>query len=192
MTEEVIEIVVDDREEHLHAALRAIDTTDFKLHKERLKVGDLLIQTKVKDTVNIRVVLERKRMDDLLNSVFDGRLKRQMTAMNEMCVTTQAEVVLLREGDIEWHIMQQHACTETAMYNLIYSRMLDVLRADDHVYIIQTPSVTTSALLLHRYARKFRSCPQQTEPVVSCFEGALRSRVNKNDITSPSREGNVK
>ena len=201
MSEEVIEIVVDDREEHLHAALRAIDTTDFKLHKKRLKVGDVLIQTKVKDTVNIRVVLERKRMDDLLNSVFDGRLKRQMTAMNEMCVTTQAEVVLLLEGDIEWHIrrrvaqrqrQQQHACTETAMYNLIYSRMLDVLRGDDHVYVIQTPSVTTSALLLHRYARKFRSCVQQTEPVVSRFEGALRSRVNENDITSPSREGNVK
>ena len=73
---------MDDREEHLHAALRAIDTTDFKLHKKRLKVGDVLIQTKVKDTVNIRVVLERKRMDDLLNSSFDRRLKRQMTAMN--------------------------------------------------------------------------------------------------------------
>ncbi len=84
-----VRVVMDDREKapELERVLRGAE--DFELGRERLRVGDYV--------VGDRYCFERKRVEDFLNSVVDGRLFRQAEALRN----GDLRPVLIVEGGME-------------------------------------------------------------------------------------------
>lgn len=78
-------ITIDDRESHLQQALRdAVQlygkAAQFDVHVDRLVLGDV---TLMGGGSNLHMVVERKRHDDLMASLIDGRLQEQQQRLLE-------------------------------------------------------------------------------------------------------------
>ena len=73
--------VFDDRESTLQGAfeVRTKERPDVRIERRRLEMGDVVIGT---EQAPVAVIVERKEVTDLMNSLFDGRLAEQCDRMS--------------------------------------------------------------------------------------------------------------
>ena len=74
-------ITFDDRERALYAAFSALPVPlleNFCTTRERLALGDIHIHDQT-----LEIIIERKRVDDLMASLFDGRLVEQSQRLRQ-------------------------------------------------------------------------------------------------------------
>lgn len=87
-----LRIFVDDRESRSRIAELLEATGNTRIIRKRLKIGDYLIEG--------RVIVERKRIQDFLASLCDGRLFRQATAL---AASGLRALIILEGAGSEWH-----------------------------------------------------------------------------------------
>lgn len=110
----VVQATFDDRERELVAAFKAVlagldRAADFPITVTRLPLGDVQLVGEG----GVRVLVERKRDDDLMASLFDGRLEEQSARLGAWCAADDRHwVVVLVENhhtnqqsniNVPWH-----------------------------------------------------------------------------------------
>lgn len=114
-------IQVDDREAHTQAALALAGHPEVQLRIARLSMGDYLVDN--------RLLVERKFLPDLLNSIEDGRLFRQAHAL----VQSKQPSLIILEGTsahLAGRKMRREAI-QGALLTLSLGMGLPILRAAD-------------------------------------------------------------
>ena len=110
----------------------------------RSRVPDLAVEMAELATADYvlspAVMVERKTVDDLVNSLKFGRLFEQLARLQLAC----SRPILLIEGDLD---RRRSQIKDEALTGLI-SRLL----VHDGIYIAQTANTTATAALLHRMA----------------------------------------
>lgn len=130
--------VIDDRETSLLGVAlpaKAIRT----VVRERLTLGDILLKDAASGTA--QVLMERKRMDDLLASSKTGHLMEQMERMDACNLET-------------WLIVERHpeGLADDQRHH-VFSWLIETLtRPNNHVRVMQTNSVTDTWLFVQQRA----------------------------------------
>ena len=123
-----LRIIVDEREKK-SGIPKLLDTIGIKTEIKTLMVGDYI--------VGPETVVERKSIQDLLSSIFDGRLFDQCNRLKEHFQFP----ILLIEGNVD----EIDSITENP---LIFYGALSTIAVDFKIPIIPTPSAIHTAKLL--------------------------------------------
>ena len=102
----MLSVAFDDREHTLYAAFtkRTTQRADIVAESRRLDMGDVLIQKTTPDKGTREgpvIIVERKQVHDMMNSLFDGRLAEQCSRMRQYQLEQSAGevwIVLVVEG----------------------------------------------------------------------------------------------
>lgn len=87
-----MKLVIDSRESHLNAALKGNEN----IEKRQLTIGDAML---IDEEGMVQIIIERKTVDDLANSIYDGRYNEQ-SARLDSCGTPNHNIIYLIEGSI--------------------------------------------------------------------------------------------
>lgn len=151
----------DDRERSLVETFRrrvsAASAVPVSVAVERLALGDVIVTAG-----NVRVVVERKILTDLVASVFDGRLAEQHRRLVEYQRTADAAVwvVVLVEGALTAETFRRSAQLSDGRYRLCVGTQLRLAmesRPDERRLFLRTSSEEETAevlLALHHRAAK--------------------------------------
>ena len=113
-------VVVDDREVKTGISARALEDQGFQVEIRRLKVGDYLLDN--------QVLVERKTLMDLFQSIKDGRLFSQIGRLQE---TTCSHKALILEGTTGTfpHWRRRRDAVQGALITISFFYGLPVLRS---------------------------------------------------------------
>ena len=140
-----IEIVLDERERDLFAAMQGI-TTGISIKHEVMPIGDaaLCLCPPGTDAPTLLQIYERKSVSDLLASIQDGRYKEQSFRMLGSLPLPPHNMVYLIEGPLVKDAKRRQRVF-SAMTSIQYFKGMSVMR---------TGSVAETAELLLRTAEK--------------------------------------
>ena len=137
-----IRLFVDSREASVIAILR--DLCAFET--QNLDVGDFIICEN--DPTHPFIIIERKTLDDLKSSIFDGRYREQKQRLMAMRNETNCHISYIIEGKCE----KKEKNIEGAIVNMS-------LR--DNVKIFETPSVEETANFVASLCKRFSEDPSK-------------------------------
>ena len=138
MAENKIKIVVDSRELRSNVAKKLYEL-GVEIQSEPLEVGDFLLSDEV--------AVERKTVDDFLQSIIDGRLFSQLSHM----VTCFAKPIVIIEGEEDIYTLRQ-------IHPNAIRAAIAAIAVDFRVPIISSQSEEETALFLYTIAKR-----EQTE-----------------------------
>ena len=141
-----LRIIVDERERK-SGIPKLLDTIGIKTEIKTLMVGDYI--------VGPETVVERKSIQDLLSSIFDGRLFDQCNRLKEHFQFP----ILLIEGNVD----EIDSITENP---LIFYGALSTIAIDFKIPIIPTPSAIHTAKLLVSLCSKKESIKSNQPTIV--------------------------
>jgi ERCC4-type nuclease len=132
-----MKIVIDYRENKLIRALNSLFEVNEKLKdiiilNENLEIGDIIIKD---DNDNIKIIIERKTIDDLLSSIKDGRYSEQSLRLNSV-EHHNHNIIYLIEGNIGFNNKQM---IYSSIFSLNYYKGFSVYRSlsiEETAYII--------------------------------------------------------
>ncbi|MFW9853147.1 MAG: ERCC4 domain-containing protein, partial [Candidatus Thorarchaeota archaeon] len=131
--EGVLKIICDSRERNT-VVIKELINKGIELGFERLEFGDYICSD--------QVIVERKTVEDFVNSIFDKRLFSQSKILVESC----AKPVIILEGDLNLYSSSLHP---HAIAGAIAS-----LITDFRIPIVYTKSQKETAELLYIFARR--------------------------------------
>jgi len=178
MIEEILEIVVDDREsEEIKNAIEFIindpQFKHFKITSERLKTCDLILRTKTRiGTVGI----EFKRGDDFVDSFLDGRYPNQVIQMKNQ--EHLDNLIFILVGDIK-EVFSKRNINPSAYYGgvgaLCTKYGCSVLNVpDDFSAVMQSFYIFKHSNLVPRITPKMNikiNTQERQIASISCIEG---------------------
>jgi len=188
-----IEIVLDERERDLYAAMQS-ETTEISIKHEVMPIGDaaLSLCSPGTDAPTLLQIYERKSVSDLLASIQDGRYKEQSFRMLGSVPLPPHNMVYIIEGPLTKDAKKRQRVF-SAMTSIQYFKGMSVMR---------TASVAETAELLVRTAEKMerdwndpikQKERKQTDPVgyatVVATGGALAAI--KSDNITPDNIGEL-
>ena len=132
-----MKIVIDYRESKLIRALNSLFEVNEKLKdiiilNENLQIGDIIIKD---DNDIIKIIIERKTIDDLLSSIKDGRYSEQSLRLNSV-EHHNHNIIYLIEGNIGFNNKQM---IYSSIFSLNYYKGFSVYRSlsiEETAYII--------------------------------------------------------
>lgn len=169
MTEHNVEIVFDTRERYLIEAFRQ-KYPDTPHEVEQLSIGD--IHFKVDGT--LKVVIERKTLDDLSASIMDHRWQEQKKRLGEL------------EGIQAMYIMEgmEKSNKKGISYDTLISAMWStIVRDKQHVF--RTCNLQETALSVHLIYNKLlkhQGSGQENSAIVSQLSGNKKALYTKDNI----------
>ena len=114
--EEVIEIIADDRE---NAVAKTLSRLDLTVNKKRLEVADFLVSD--------RTAVERKEVEDFVDSIVDNRLFEQIQELHQF-----NRPIIIVEGDNLYGHRDVHPnAIRGAMASIAVDHEIPVLWSDD-------------------------------------------------------------
>ena len=125
-------IIADKSETRSRVPGKLADYPDLAISMAELSAGDYVLSP--------AVMVERKTVDDLVNSLLGGRLFEQLARLQLAC----SRLVLLIEGDLT---ARRSQIKDEALRGLI-GRLV----VHDNIHVIQTANTTETAAMLHRLA----------------------------------------
>lgn len=131
-----MDVQVDTREPELVARILS---RYYRVKRVKLETGDIL---------GVRVVVERKSLNDLVNSAFQGRLDQQMLALTTFADDHDLLPVLFVHGvlsSVEPYVQK----ADTLVYGLLSSAVVRY-----GVHLIWTPTLTDGLEIIARVDRK--------------------------------------
>ncbi len=155
-TTSTITLRIDYRESGLLRAIEqcvqqcptAYGPSVFSVVVENLDIGDIV----VRDATSDLLVIERKRVDDLANSIKDGRYDEQSFRLHALSLPNP-RVVYLVEGNL-WY-RKDKATLHAALFSLNYYKGFSVMRS---------LSLEESAFMLCNLAAKLHREANKREP----------------------------
>ncbi|NPA38261.1 MAG: DEAD/DEAH box helicase [Candidatus Nanohaloarchaeota archaeon] len=136
-----VTIAVDDREQKLYELL--LDLRGKKVERRRLAVGDVEIGGKI--------IVERKKAEDFLNSLVDGRLFKQLDLLAQ-----HAEVpILIIEGDL-YKALQDRNIKINAVLGA-----LTKIATDFQIPVLYTPNTDLTAITILLLAKRLQEEKQE-------------------------------
>jgi hypothetical protein len=130
------------------------------LRKQRLVIGDVVIQQKHSDAdadaVDV-ILFERKTLNDLAASIRDGRYKEQSFRLNQYCELANHNVIYVIEGDMAKYTDKAKSAnpiTKKALYSAMFSMMY--LKGFS---VFRTANIRETADLILYFADKHDAVP---------------------------------
>ena len=169
-------VTVDDRE-----PMDLLDTFNQKaihpVERKRLSVGDIHIQI----GTNHECIIERKRVDDLLHSVYDGRLAQQIQNMRDWRHTNAAfrHIVLIIEGD--YKLIDALPCHDSAGGKTQVQRTLVHMSLQSDLHTIQTSNVQETVDIVSLLACVFEKQDKHNYTPM-CLDVTLKRRRSRSKI----------
>ena len=118
-------LVIDNREGKIINLIKHL-TTDYSV--EQLSVGDFLI--KIGDSTANTLVVERKSVNDLYQSINDGRYKEQKARL--LANYPLSQVIYLIEGDLsELYSTSHRKAVSGSIFNMQFRDKIHVVRTKD-------------------------------------------------------------
>lgn len=166
----MLSVTFDDREHSVRSAFakRIEGRTDVQMECRRLEMGDVLIQNIIPDGTTRQgpmIVVERKQVNDLMSSLFDGRLAEQCSRMRQYQIeqtTGDVWIVVVVEGlanadlfraqnpDAKFRHSQGRTCTydPVAFVKTYLQLAMDAQPSEYRLVLRTTGEEETAALLL--------------------------------------------
>lgn len=175
-------IKVDIREQEL---LKEINTyisekgltNELTIIVESLPIGDIIIQK----NEDIKLIIERKSVNDLLSSIKDGRYGEQSYRLNGI-EQPNHNIMYIIEGDINkvnYFKYRKGICEKQMLYSAIFS-----LNYYKGFSVIRTLNINETALFICNSANKLRK--GELENKKGFYENRLSSEVQNTSIEEPS------
>ena len=143
-----IEIVLDERERDLYAALLPMANPSVRISKRVMPIGDAAVyrlpKTVAQTACELLQIYERKSVADLLSSIQDGRYKEQCFRMRNSVALPLHNMAYIVEGAVPSH---------PATKKVVYSAMTS-LQFFKGMTVLRTGSVQETADLLMYTAAK--------------------------------------
>ena len=118
-------LVIDNREGKIINLIKHL-TTDYTV--EQLSIGDFLI--KMGDSTTNTIVVERKSVNDLYQSINDGRYKEQKARL--LANYPLSQVIYLIEGDLSDLYSSAHRkAVSGSIFNMQFRDKIRVVRTKD-------------------------------------------------------------
>jgi ERCC4-type nuclease len=145
-------IHIDYRETDLYNYLNSINTSnEFNINKINLEIGDIIIES-VDIDKNIKLIFERKTINDLLSSIKDGRYKEQKLRMINTLEPHKCCYI------IEKNLYNLNKLSE-ADKNIIDSSLIHIMFRDK-IHIIETNNIEETGNWILKIARRCNKNPQ--------------------------------
>ena len=118
-------LVIDNREGKIINLIKHL-TTDYTV--EQLSIGDFLI--KIGDSTDNTIVVERKSVNDLYQSINDGRYKEQKARL--LANYPLSQIIYLIEGDLsELYSSTHRKAVSGSIFNMQFRDKIRVVRTKD-------------------------------------------------------------
>jgi ERCC4-type nuclease len=161
-----VDVVIDSREDSKHPEFKTILTREgLHVAIRELPVGDFLI---IAPSGGRSILVERKTVDDLANSIRDNRIWDQSRLLVEAAERDGHIALIIVEGDLE----KLEKCREWRVHSVL--RVLDTLILDMNIPVLFTPNKNATIMWI---ATKAKSLGKREEKRV------MRLRVEKKPIS---------
>ncbi len=132
MTLDEVDIFVDSNEASLNKGVYdALRRSGLRVAVRKLDAGDYLIPERGDLPA---ALIERKTVDDFLNSMFEGRLWSQLARLSNACTEASAVCILLLEGDPVRTLSRRKAPVSA------YLRAIETAQSSFRTILIPSPS----------------------------------------------------
>lgn len=130
-----LKIIVDNREPDIIIAL--LMELGIEVERRTITPGDYIVSSECG--------IERKTVNDFVNSVFNGRVFEQVSRLHEV----YSKPILILEGDFEYELEQRD--NPRAFWGALLK-----IQADMGIPVISTPSILHTSNLLYTLAKRLQ------------------------------------
>jgi ERCC4-type nuclease len=172
-----MKIVIDVRERALINEIEKDDNYNHEIIKKQLDLGDIMIYD---NNENLKLLIERKSLSDLVCSIKDGRYVEQGMRLNSLNIHNH-NIIYLIEGNITSH-------KDT---NLIYSAMISLLYHKGFS-IWQTNGIIATKEIIKKMASKiekeldkkdgYYNSESSQKDYIDCIKTSKKDNITKNNI----------
>lgn len=163
-----LKLLIDVRETKIIEEIKK-NSIDITYKIKRLKLGDFIFYNLLENgRTNVRVLIERKTIPDLVASKLDGRKDEQLSRINKFSCEKKCYLI---EGSIDRRKKYKlpHSSIETMIVNLTFR---------DSIHVIRTKNIKDTV----RNLAKIYKCLQKS-PVIKTTEiSDIKSLENKTNI----------
>jgi len=172
-----MKIFIDVRERALINEIEKDENFNHEIVKKQLDLGDIMIYD---NNENLKLLIERKSLSDLVCSIKDGRYVEQGIRLNSLNIHNH-NIIYLIEGNINSHKDN----------NLIYSAMISLLYHKGFS-IWQTNGIISTKEIIKKMASKiekeldkkdgyYNSEPEKKD-YIDCIKTSKKDNITKNNI----------
>jgi len=159
-----VQLYVDTRENSLAKLLGELRPDDERILYRTLRTGDFKFKIDGRNVCKI----ERKRVDDFVSSVIDGRFRKQRSAMLERRGNANYSLVFLLEGNLQYFQEFETGSLENPKLKLFTVRylknLLEDLPHDYGISVVYTEEIFDTIRYLGRRLNRYteRGDPRET------------------------------
>lgn len=143
-------LIIDNREQYIKEYFTST-STDINIRYENLELGDIIIED---ETNQIKIILERKTIPDLVASIKDGRYKNQKRSLLDNF--NRRNIIYIIEGTLVYNDTVINGLSN----NIIISAVLNTLLRDD-IKIIQTKNTQETIDLVKNIYNRIKDTPSK-------------------------------
>jgi crossover junction endonuclease MUS81 len=167
-----MKIEIDIRENALISEIESDPSFQYPIVKRQLDIGDLILYD---DADNVKMVIERKTLSDLMSSIKDGRYAEQSLRLNAFNLHNH-NIIYMIEGNVFHH--KDSNTLLSAMYSLCYYKGFSVW---------QSLNVKTSKDLVKKYMSKLDKEKNKS----SYYEGDTNDNVDYINHIKTTKKDNI-